>query len=187
MKKIILTAAFTLAVGIPAAGANECASTIRPDLLQQAEQIATNARDRMTVEHAEETTRPQAHGGGLGGQSLAKCLEKYKNISIAGALKVPSPLDILRAGLDQVGSAVCSKVDDLYNDTRRATEQRVSLPGSVGGARVGLPGTGDLANPRNTTISAPGVGVNVQPVTRPEGVLREQVNKARSSIGGIFR
>lgn len=177
MKKIILSLSLVLALDLPAM-AGECEQSIRPDLYQQAAAMAQNARDRMIVEHAEETSRLESSPAA---KNLVKCLEKYKNISIAGALKVPSPLDILKAGMDQLGQAACSAVDNLYSDARRATEQRVSLPGSIGGARVGLPGTGELARPSGPS------GVQVQPVTRPEGVLRESVDDASSTIRGIFR
>ena len=146
MKKLSLLIVLTLLGS--SASADECeTNNIRPDLYQQAQAVAKAARDRQTADHVQETTRSlQAVAQGKQ-QSLAKCLDKYKNISVAGALNVPSPMDLLRGALDRASSAVCSKVDDVYSDARRSTETRVALPGSLGGGSLGLPSRGALASP----------------------------------------
>lgn len=112
-------------------------------------------------------------GGGLGG-----CLEKYKDINIAGGLGVPNVSQIFDKMLKSASSAVCNGIDSAYTNVARQTSAEAVLPGGIAGAKVSLP----------TAYQIPGVAndpVKVKTTSPP--VVNSVDQKMREEIRGIYR
>lgn len=190
MKKIILTAAAVLFVAAAAIAA-DCES-VRPDLMARAQQMAQNARDR-EIKDFSEASAATLEGGSAGqpgksgaaNASSSNCLEKYKDVKVGGMLGIPSMSDLAKQALDGVSKAACTSIDSVYNQAAGSMKQSVMLPGNIGGAQVGLPGTNQLGSYQPNTVSIPGADVAVKKSSG--GVISNTINEIPTYIRGIFQ
>lgn len=194
-KRFIIAAAttFFMAATGPALAAN-CES-VRPDLMTRAQQMAQNARDR-EIKDFSEASAATLEGGGTTGQpgksaaanaSSSNCLEKYKDVKVGGMIGVPAVSDLAKQALGRVSQAACTSIDSIYNQAAGSMSQSVMLPGNIGGAQVGLPGSGQLGNPTQppNTVSTPAADVTVKKSSG--GVISNAIGEIPNYIKGIFR
>lgn len=143
----------------PCNAAYEAANRARENEIKlAAEQYAT----------AQQSQRPLT--GSTGGQG--GCLEKYKDINIAGGLGVPNASQIFDRLLKAAGSAVCNGIDSAYTNVARKTSAEVVLPGGIAGGKVSLPTASQIPwvanDPVKVTTTNPSIVNSVEQKTREE-------------------
>ncbi|MGV1099179.1 hypothetical protein ACUUL3_07165 [Thiovibrio sp. JS02] len=195
MKKIIKISAMIVLLGSSPtlALAADCES-VRPDLMARAQQMAQNARDREIKEFSEASAATLEGGGTTTGQpgrpgaanaSSSNCLEKYKDVKVAGMLGIPSVSDLAKQALDRVSQAACTSIDSVYNQAAGNMRQGVMLPGNIGGAQVGLPGSNQLGVYQPNTVSTPAADVTVKKSSG--GAIQDSISEIPGYIKGIFK
>lgn len=131
---------------------------------------------------AQQAQRPLTGGspssGGQGGGGALGCLDKYKDISIAGGLGVPNMSQIFDKLMKTAGDAVCNAVDSAYSTAARQVSAEVVLPGGIAGAKVRLPTAGSIESTARDPVSVT--------TTSPEVVGQAQRSIA-DQVRGIFR
>lgn len=168
-----------LLVAAPAGAADQSAQQSQSPC-NAAYEAANRAREneiKLAAEQysiAQQSQRPLTGStGGLGG-----CLEKYKDISIAGGLGVPNTGQIFDRLLKTASSAVCNGIDSAYSNIARQTSKEVVLPGGIAGGKVSLPTASQIPwvanDPVKVTTTNPPVVNNVE-------------QKARDEVRGIFK
>lgn len=122
---------------------------------------------------AQQSQRPLSGGSSGGG-----CLDKFKDISIAGGLGVPNTGQIFDRLLKTASSAVCNGIDSIYTNVAGKTSAEVVLPGGIAGGKVSLPTASQIQwvakDPVKVTTTNPPVVNNVE-------------QKAREEVRGIFQ
>lgn len=118
------------------------------------------------------STSGSGQGGGLGG-----CLEKYKDINIAGGLGVPNISQIFDKMLKSASSAVCNEIDSAYSNVARQTSAEAVLPGGIAGAKVSLPTAWQIPSVANDPIKLK---------TTSPTVTNDAEQSLRQPIKGIF-
>lgn len=104
-------------------------------------QAADRARQneiRLAADQYAQVQQAQRPLTGSDGQS-AGCLDKFKDINIAGGLGLPNVSQIFDGLLQSATTAVCNSVDSAYTSVARQASADVILPGGIAGARVNLP------------------------------------------------
>lgn len=164
-------------VSVPASAVS---ATPCPDdaWVQRGIDAARRSRDNVMVDHANRSANADSIM-----ESLAACLEKFKNIKAGATLGLPSLPDLFGS----IAQKACSTADSLYNQAINGTQTQVMLPGNVAGVKVGLPSAGQMNNSTQptSTISVPAADVGVTKMSG--GIIRDTINKVPAYIRGIFQ
>lgn len=176
MRKQFLVAALIL-VAAPAGAADQPPQQSPCNAAYAAANRARENEIKLAAEQysiAQQSQRPLTGStGGLGG-----CLEKYKDISIAGGLGVPNTSQIFDRLLKSAGSAVCNEIDSTYTNVAGKTSAEVVLPGGIAGGKVSLP----------TASQIPWVAKDpVKVTTTNPPVVNSVEQKSREEVRGIFK
>lgn len=183
MKKAFLVIA--LLVGVPAWAADQPTQQTPCNAAYQAANRARENEIKLAAEQyamVQQSQRPltgSSPAGKEGGQGgLGGCLEKYKDINIAGGLGVPNVSQIFDKVLKSASSAVCNGIDSAYSNIARKTSAEVVLPGGIAGGKVSLP----------TASQIPGVANDpVKVTTTNPSVVNSVDQKMREEARGIYR
>lgn len=178
MKKIILTLAL-LAVASLAWSAEQAQQTPCDAIVAGASKARQYEVNLAAEQYAavQQSQRPLTGGGSSSGGALG-CLDKYKDISIAGGLGIPDMSQIFDKLMKTASDAVCNTIDSAYSTAARQVSAEVVLPGGIAGAKVRLPTAGSIESTARNPVQIS--------TTNPEVVGKAQ-SSITDQIRGIFK
>lgn len=176
MRKQFFTASVLFFISVlPAWAADQSAAQQSP--CNAAYEAANRARENEIKLAAEQYSIAQQSQRPLTGGS-AGCLDKYKDISIAGGLGVPNTSQIFNRLLQTASSTVCNGIDSAYTNVARQTSKEVVLPGGIAGGKVSLPTASQIPWVANDPVKI---------TTTNPSVVNKVEQKAREEIRGIYK
>ena len=137
-------------------------------------EAANRARENEIKLAAEQYSIAQQSQRSLTGKSGGQggCLEKYKDINMAGELGVPNVNQISDRVMKALESEACNGLDSTYTNAARQTSKEVVLPGGIAGGKVSLPTASQIQwvakDPVKITTTNPSVVNKVEQKTREE-------------------
>lgn len=185
MWKQILAAVLIL-VSAPVWAADQPTQQTPCNAAYQAADRARQNADKLAAEQyamVQQAQRPltgstSSGSGSQQGGGIAGCLEKYKDVNIAGGLGVPNASQIFDKMMKSASAAVCNGIDSAYNNVARQTSAEAVLPGGIAGGKVSLPSAYQIPSVANDPLKV---------TTTNPSVVNSAEQKMREEIRGLYK